>query len=104
MSAAHGKHRYGSLSLLLLLGCALPGCAELPTIGGQPLPPLNAQMEAPVYRDLADIPAPPPITPPEANEAAIQSLAADRERTAAAAEALSRQPFVTPDPANPPGP
>jgi hypothetical protein len=99
---AQGKNRYGSL--LLLLAVATAGCAELPTIGGRPLPPLTAQMEAPVYRDLADIPDPPPITPPEANEAAIQSLAADRERTAAAAQALSRQPFVTPDPTNPPGP
>jgi hypothetical protein len=102
MSAAQGKNRYRSL--LLLLGCALPSCAELPTIGGRPLPPLAAQAEAPIFRDLADIPDPPAITAPEANEAAIQSLNADRERTTAAAEALRRQPFVTPDPTNPPGP
>ena len=103
MSASCSRHRYRS-SVLVLLGCALAACSALPRIGGQNLPPDTAPKMPPVYRDLADIPDPPPISAPDSNAAAIQALAAERERAAEAAEALSRQPFTMPDPATPPGP
>jgi len=82
-----------------LLTVALAACAGLPTIGGQNLPKETAPTTPPVYRDLADIPEPPVISPPEANEAAIESLMADRAKTAQTAEELRRQPFTMPDPA-----
>jgi hypothetical protein len=103
MSASRSRHRYRSF-ILVLLGCALAACSALPRIGGQNLPPDTAQATPLVYRDLADIPDPPPISAPETNEAAIQALAAEREKAAEAAEALRRQPFTMPDPATPPGP
>jgi len=84
-----------------LLALILAACAGLPAIGGRPLPPATGQAGAPLYRDLAGIPDPPPISLPEANQAAIQSLTMDRARTAEAAEDLRRQPFAPPDPAPP---
>ena len=51
----------------------------------------------PVYRDLADIPEPPPVTPQAANDMTIETLAEDRAKTAHAADDLRRQPFMQPD-------
>jgi hypothetical protein len=56
-----------------------------------------------VYRDLADIPDAPRVSPPEANQEAIQSLMMDRANTAQTAEDLRRQPFNMPAPSMPPG-
>jgi len=80
----------------------LGACAELPRIGGSPLPPLMDE-PAPVYRDLADIPAAPAITPQEENDSTIQALTEDRAKTAQAAEDLRRQPFMQPDSDTKPG-
>jgi len=77
---------------LLLLAC----CSSLPRIGGSPLPPDSSPVQ-PVYRDLADIPAAPPVTPRADNKVTVQSLAGDRARTAQAAENLRQEPFMQPD-------
>jgi len=92
--------RAGVGVILPLLGaCALAACAGLPSVGGRPLPPEGSQAAEPIYRDLADIPAPPSITPPDVNQGMIEALTADRAKTAQAAEDLRRQPFDQPDPA-----
>jgi hypothetical protein len=81
---------------------ALVACAGLPKIDGAPLPPEPMQTK-PVYRDLADIPAPPAISPPEMNQAAIQALMKDRAAAVETADNLRRQPFTQPDSAVQPG-
>jgi hypothetical protein len=81
---------------------ALGACAELPRIAGAPLPPAKDE-PPPMYRDLADIPEPPPITPVAENESTIQTLTEDRAKTAQAAEDLRRQPFDQPDNSKLPG-
>jgi hypothetical protein len=81
---------------------ALAACSSLPRIGGSPLPPETNPVE-PVYRDLADIPEAPPITPMADNEMTIKDLAQDRAKTAQAAEDLRRQPFMQPDSDTKPG-
>ena len=97
--AARGRNRRGMGFVASLLSVALAACAGLPSIGGQALPKETAPATPPVYRDLADIPEPPVISPPEANQAVIESLAADRAKTAETAEELRRQSFTMPDPA-----
>ena len=97
--AAPGTNRRATGFLPLLLAVALAACAGLPAIGGQALPKETAPATPPVYRDLADIPEPPRVSPPETNQEAIDSLIADRAETAQTAEALRRQPFTMPDPA-----
>jgi hypothetical protein len=57
----------------------------------------------PVYRDLADIPPAPSVTPMADNEMTIEGLAQDRAKTAQAAEDLRRQPFMQPDSDTKPG-
>ena len=99
--AAKGANRRWRGGLFLPLAAVLAGCAGLPMIGGQPLPPEPPQAGPPVYRDLADIPEAPSVTPADVNEAAMQALAKDRATTAVAAEDLRRQPFAPPDPAPP---
>jgi hypothetical protein len=81
---------------------ALGACAELPRIGGEPLPPEKGQA-APVYRDLADIPQPPVVTSHEDNESTIQTLTEDRAKTAQAGEDLRKEPFDQPDSSKTPG-
>jgi hypothetical protein len=83
---------------LLALAC----CSSLPRIGGAQLPPDTSPVE-PVYRDLADIPEPPSVTPQAANEMTIEALAQDRAKTAQAAEDLRQQPFMQPDSDSKPG-
>jgi len=83
---------------LLVLGA----CGGLPKIAGSPLPP-EPMAAKPVYRDLADIPAPPTVTPPEMNQGTIQTLTDDRAKTAQAADDLRREPFNQPDSAIQPG-
>lgn len=92
--------RAGAIAALGLL--ALAACSSLPKIGGSPLPPEMTPVE-PVYRDLADIPAAPSITPMADNEMTIKDLAEDRAKTAQAAEDLRRQPFMQPDSDTKPG-
>ena len=99
--AAKGANRRWRGVFLSTLAVALAGCAGLPDVGGRPLPPEPPQAGPVVYRDLADIPEAPSITPADANEAAIQMLAAERATTAVAAEDLRRQPFAPPEPAPP---
>jgi hypothetical protein len=65
-------------------------------IGGAPVPPDPTDVR-PVYRDLADIPDAPSVTPSEMNEDTIQALTQDRAKTAQAAQDLRRQPFDQPD-------
>jgi hypothetical protein len=80
----------------------LAACSGLPAIGNAPLVPENSPT-APVYRDLADIPDPPPVTPRAANETTIEILTQDRAKTAQAAEDLRREPFMQPDSDTKPG-
>jgi hypothetical protein len=89
--------------LPFLMAVALAACSGLPTIEGEQLPKDTGPATPPVYRDLADIPDPPPIDTPAANQEAIQSLMMDRAQTAETAEDLRRQPFNMPDPSMPPG-
>ena len=97
--AARGRNRRGMGLFPSLLAVALAACAELPRIGGLALPKEPAPATPPVYRDLADIPEPPMISPPEANQATIDALSVERAKTAQTAEELRRQPFTMPDPA-----
>ena len=97
--AATGRNRRGMGFLPSLLAVALAACAGLPAIGGQSLPKDPLPATPPVYRDLADIPEPPRVSPPEANQEAIDSLMEDRAKTAQTAETLRGQPFTMPDPA-----
>ncbi len=101
--AAGGRNRRRMGFLPSLMAVGLAACAGLPTIGGQQLPKDPTPAMAPVYRDLADIPEPPPVSPPEANQEAIQALMADQGKTAQTVEGLRRQPFTMPDPFTPPG-
>ncbi|HMI96025.1 MAG TPA: hypothetical protein VK479_05885 [Micropepsaceae bacterium] len=101
--AAGGRNRRWVGFLPCLMAVALAACASLPSIGGQQLPKETTPTAPPVYRDLADIPEPPGVSPPEANQEAIQSLTMDRAKTAQTAEDLRRQPFTMPDPSTPPG-
>jgi hypothetical protein len=101
--AAEGRNRRWVGYLPSLMAVALAACAGLPAIGGQQLPKETAPAVPPSYRDLADIPEPPAVSPPEANQEAIQSLTMDRAKTAQTAEDLRRQPFTMPDPSTPPG-
>ena len=78
---------------------ALAACGTVPTIGGRPLPAIGAEATGTTYRDLADIPNLPRVSPPEENQAAIEGLAAERSRTGEAAGELRRQPFTPPEPA-----
>ena len=97
--AARGRNWRGKGFLPLVFILALSACAGLPAIGGQNLPKDTAPAPPPVYRDLADIPDPPKVSAPEENQEAIDSLSADRAKTAQTAEELRRQPFTMPDPA-----
>jgi hypothetical protein len=81
---------------------ALAACSSLPQIGGATVPPDNSANQ-PVYRDLADIPEPPAITPQAANDMTVNSLAKDRASTAQAADNLRRQPFMQPESNTTPG-
>jgi hypothetical protein len=97
-----GARSFAPLAVFAPVAFSLAACAGLPQIGGAPLPPEGTQAQ-PIYRDLADIPDPPPITPMEANQGTIQALTEDRAKTAQAAEDLRRQPFNQPDSATQPG-
>jgi hypothetical protein len=101
--AAEGRNRRWMGFLPSLLAVALAACAGLPAIEGEQLPKDASPAGPVVYRDLADIPDPPPISPPKANQEAIQSLMMDRAKTAQTAEDLRQQPFNMPDPSTPPG-
>ena len=104
MTRAENKGRRGyrgrvfaSLSLF-----ALAACSSLPEIAGATVPADNSANQ-PVYRDLADIPEPPAITPKAANDMTANSLSQDRASTAQAADDLRRQPFMQPDSDSKPG-
>jgi len=101
--AAEGRNRRRMGFLPSLLAVALAGCANLPAIEGEQLPKDASPAGPTVYRDLADIPDPPPISPPKANQEAIESLMMDRAKTAQTAEDLRQQPFNMPDSSTPPG-
>jgi type IV pilus biogenesis protein CpaD/CtpE len=85
------------------MGAALAACAGLPAIEGEQLPKDTSSAGPIVYRDLADIPEAPPVSRPQANQAAIESLMMDRAKTAETAQDLRRQPFNMPDPSTPLG-
>ena len=93
---------FAPLGLAALSAFALGACGGLPEIDGAPLPPEPMQAK-PVYRDLADIPLPPAVTPPAMNDGTIQALMKDRATTAQTADDLRRQPFNQPDSAKQPG-
>jgi hypothetical protein len=103
MAAAGGKARGMMGFPLSLMAVALAACAGLPAIEGEQVPKDTAPAGPTVYRDLADIPEAPAISPPAANQEAIQSLMMDRAQTAQTAEDLRRQPFNMPDPSMPLG-
>jgi hypothetical protein len=90
----------GAFAALSLL--AVAACSNLPRIGGGPLPP-EMSSSRPVYRDLADIPAAPDVTPHATNQMTIDTLTQDRAKTAQAAEDLRQQPFMQPDSDTKPG-
>ena len=102
---AAGKNNGGRGGQKLAFACmclfALTACSGVPKIAGAPLPDVTTN--PPVYRDLADIPEPPPIMPQAANEMTIETLAQDRAKTAQAAEDLRQQPFMQPDSDTKPG-
>ncbi len=100
-AARRNRRRVGFLPSLLAV--AVAACAGLPAIEGEQLPKEASPAGPTVYRDLADIPDPPPISTPKANQEAIQSLMMDRAKTAQTAEGLRSQPFSMPDPSTPPG-
>jgi len=102
MAAAGEKRRWVGW-VPSLIAVALAACSGLPTIGGEQLPKDTSPAGPIVYRDLADIPEAPPVSPPDANQEAIQSLMMDRAKTAETADDLRRQPFNMPDPSTPPG-
>jgi len=102
-TAASGKNRSWVGFLPSLMAVALAACAGLPAIEGKQLPKDTTPAGPIVYRDLADIPDAPPISPPAANQAAIESLMTDRAKTAETAEDLRRQPFNMPAPSAPLG-
>ncbi len=79
----------GALLALTMAVLALGGCGGL---GGP----------APVYRNLADIPDRPPVTPKDMNDKAVQNLAEERAKTMEAAEKLRGESVTTPAPAPPP--
>jgi hypothetical protein len=91
-----GKVGWRAYAFAPLCLFGLAACSGLPEIGGAPLPPETSPV-MPVYRDLADIPEPPAITPQAANDMTIETLADDRAKTAQAADDLRRQPFMQPD-------
>ena len=93
---------FASLGLVTLAMFVLGACGGLPKIAGSPLPS-EQSLAKPVYRDLADIPAPPTVTPTEQNQGTIQALMKDRASTAQSADDLRRQPFNQPDSAIQPG-
>ena len=67
------------------------------TVGG-----CSGSVGMPVYRDLADIPERPDVTPTSMNQQAVQNLRDERARTMEAAESLRREPVTPPEPAPPP--
>ena len=95
-----GSRQWRGAALLGLF--ALAACGSLPKIAGAMLPP-DTSTTPPVYRDLADIPEPPAITPQSANNMTIDALAQERASTAQAADDLRRQPFMQPDNDTKPG-
>jgi hypothetical protein len=97
-----GARAFAPHGVFALIGFFLTACAGLPNVGGAPLPPERAEAP-PTYRDLADIPSPPRVTPPEMNQNTIQTLTDDRAKTAQAADDLRRQPFDQPDSTSQPG-
>jgi hypothetical protein len=101
--AATGRNRRWVGFLPSLVAVALAACAGLPAIEGEQLPKEPSPAAPVVYRDLADIPEAPAISPPAANQEAIQSLMMDRAKTAQTADDLRQQPFTMPDPSTPPG-
>ena len=101
--AAEGRGRRWVGFLPFIMAAALAACSGLPAIEGKQLPKDTSPAGPIVYRDLADVPEAPPISPPAANQAAIESLMTDRAKTAETAEDLRRQPFNMPDPSTPLG-
>lgn len=86
--------------ILLPLVLVSAGCTKPPEIGGMPLPKLETQ--GPVtYRDLSTIPDPPPPTPFDTSQAAIQQLSQDRGATEAAVDTVRGQAFTQPSAAPP---
>ena len=79
----------------------LTACAGTLDISGAHLPPPTAMDEMPVYRNLADLPEKPDVGSQQEHQAAVQTLTADRARTAAAASSLRNQNLAAPAPAPP---
>ena len=98
--AASGRNRRWVGILPSLMAVALVACTHLPVIEGEQL---SKEMSPAVYRDLADIPDAPRVSPPATNQEAIGSLMMDRAKTAQTAEDLRQQPFDMPDPSTPLG-
>jgi hypothetical protein len=55
-----------------------------------------------VYRNLADIPDRPQVTPKDMNDKAVQNLTEERAKAMEAGENLRRESVTTPAPAPPP--
>jgi hypothetical protein len=55
-----------------------------------------------VYRNLADIPDRPSVTPKDMNDKAVQNLTEERAKAMEAGENLRRETVTTPAPAPPP--
>jgi hypothetical protein len=102
MAALAGNRRWMGI-FPFLMAVALAACTHLPAIEGEQLPKEMSPAAATVYRDLADIPDVPRISPAAAKAEAIQSLMMDQAKTAETADDLRRQPFNMPDPSTTPG-
>ncbi len=76
-----------ALTALILAVCVAGGC--------------SGSVQGPVYRDLADIPERPDVTPTSMNQQAVQNLKEERAKTMDAAEMLRNEPVTSPAPAPP---
>ncbi len=87
---------------LLVLSGLLAACNGLPVLNAQGLPPRTEVDTMPIYRDLATIPPPPPVTSRERRTDLMEALSKDQEAARNAAVRLHEEPVFTPAPP-PPG-
>jgi hypothetical protein len=87
--------------LVLAAGACAQGAllsAQGPLIGEPKVPDTVIMPDRASYRDLSTIPAKPPKAESEAQQKALDGLAAERAATAEAAGGLRKAPFDTPAP------
>ncbi|HYM18138.1 MAG TPA: hypothetical protein VEU06_06215 [Micropepsaceae bacterium] len=89
---------FRAASLLILLAFGVASCAEMPKIAGlAPVMP-GARVEAPDYRNLAELPQRPTPVDSAKTEETVRSLADERAKTSEEGDRLRNEPFATPEP------